>query len=91
MAKILLVNGEELNVTLVQALKYISECTMSEVHGFKGDEDWIPKLAHYAGERKFGRDNAETKDLVTSKKSLNDYLYEKGKLTAYQHNQLKGQ
>ncbi len=89
MAKIRFTNGEELEVTAEEGVKYIQQSNLSEVFGFSGVEDWIAKLAYYAGEKKFGKATKEMETLATDPKSLNDYLYEKGKLNEYQYNELK--
>lgn len=89
MAKIRFTNGEEIEVTAEEGVKYIQKSDLSEVFGFSGTETWISKLAYYAGEKKFGKATKEMETLVTQTKELNDYLYEKGKLSEYAYNELK--
>lgn len=89
MATILLKNGENFKADQAQAVQYVTDNDMAGVFGFSGGEDWVQKLAYYAGEKKFGKSNAEIKNLVTDKKSLTDYYYEKGKITQDQYNKLK--
>ena len=89
MAKIRFTNGEEIEVTAEEGVKYIQKSDLSEVFGFSGTETWISKLAYYAGEKKFSKATKELETLVTEPKSLNDYLYEKGKLSEYAYNELK--
>jgi hypothetical protein len=89
MARILLSGGEVLELTRAEAIQYITDSNLHNVFGFGGTEDWIGKLAYYAGEKKFGRDNPGMRAAIATAKSLNDYLFEIGKLTAYQYNELK--
>lgn len=89
MAKIRFTNGKEIEVTAEEGVKYIQKSDLSEVFGFSGTEDWIAKLAYYAGGKKFNKATKEMETLVTDPKPLNDYLYEKGKLSAYAYNELK--
>lgn len=90
MASILFYIGKDKVVTQEEAIKYIDGSDLSEVFGFSGTEDWVQKLAYYAGEKKFGKATEEVKALVADTKSLTDYYYEKGKLTTDQYNRLKG-
>ena len=68
MAKIRFTNGEELEVTAEEGVKYIQKSNLSEVFGFSGVEDWIAKLAYYAGEKKFGKATKEMETLTTGLK-----------------------
>ena len=64
MAKIRFTNGEEIEVTADEGVKYIQKSNLSEVFGFSGVEDWIGKLAYYAGEKKLAKQLRKWKPLL---------------------------
>lgn len=80
MVTVLLYNGTEHKFDQADAVTFVSTVDLNTVWGFRGSEEWVEKLAYYAGKRKFGIDTKEIKDLVTSSKSLKDYQVEKGEI-----------
>jgi hypothetical protein len=91
MVTVLLINGKQLRLSRNEAVEFVSRADLNTVFGFQGSEDWVEKIAYYAGKRKFDQDTEVIKTFARSGDDMKEFLLSRGELSQKSYDELRGQ